>query len=94
MPDIDDFIPWSLHLKEISVTALGTPGNFCWSLPLTCKIASLVTIFSYFIAEGFNESQNWQSTTAYKIFHLYLISLQALLLMPKILEITFQSSNF
>lgn len=40
------------------------------------------------------KANNWQSTTAYKIFHLYLISLQALLLMPKILEITFQSSNF
>ena len=34
MPVIYDFIPWSLCLEEISVTALGKPGNFCWSLPL------------------------------------------------------------
>ena len=57
MPVIYDFIPWSLCLEEISVTALGKPGNFCWSLPLAYKIAGPVAIFRYFTAKGFDKSQ-------------------------------------
>ena len=41
MPDIDDSIPWSRRLEEISVTAPGTLGYFCWLLPLVFKISSL-----------------------------------------------------
>ena len=57
MPVIYDFIPWSLCLEEILVTALGKPGNFCWSLPLAYKIAGPVAIFRYFTAKGFDKSQ-------------------------------------
>ena len=39
------------------IAAPGTPGKFCWLLPLAYKITNSVASFNFFTAKGFNKSQ-------------------------------------